>query len=117
MSRIDKINELLRGELANLINGYLELENGLVTIIYVKSSADLRTAKVGVSVLPENLTGTALKKLRKNNRLFSQSLKKKLNLKNIPRFFWEVDANERYALNIEKTIKKITEKKDNKHRQ
>ncbi len=109
MSRIEQINELLRSQLANLINQEVSLENGLITVSYVECSPDLRYAKIGISVLPENLTGTALKKLRQSGNQFSRDLKKKLNLKYIPRFNWVIDETEKNAAEIEKTLAKIKE--------
>ncbi|MFH0891795.1 MAG: ribosome-binding factor A [Candidatus Falkowbacteria bacterium] len=102
--RIEQVNEILRSELANLIAGNLEVDGCLVTVISVKTSPDLRHARVSVSVLPEHLTGTALQAVRKNNSLFSRVLKKKLNLKLIPKFDWVIDANERYAAEINRAI-------------
>ena len=65
------------------------------------------SAKVSISVIPENLTGTALKKLKQNSKLFSGLLKKKLNIKYIPRFTWIIDDTERGAAVIEETLEKI----------
>lgn len=107
MSRIDQINELLRSELANLVNQEINIDNGLITICYVDCSRDLKNAKIGISVLPSNLSGTALKKLRKNSSQFCQILKKKLNLKNIPRFNWIIDDTENEATEIEELLDKI----------
>lgn len=109
MSRIEQINELLRSQLANLINQEVNLENGLITVSYVECSPDLRYAKIGISVLPENLTGSALKKLRQSSNQFSRDLKKELNLKYIPRFNWVIDNTEKNAAEIEKTLAKIKE--------
>ncbi len=100
MSRIEQINELLRSQLANLINQEVNLENGLITISYVECSPDLHYAKISISVLPENLTGSALKKLRQSSNQFSRDLKKELNLKYIPRFNWVIDNTEKMRLKL-----------------
>lgn len=107
MSRVDKINELLRWELANLITKEIPMTNGLITITHVDCSPDLKNAKISISVLPEKFTGTALKKLRQTNSLFSKELKNKLKMKFIPKFNWIVDPQERYAIEIEKSLKEI----------
>jgi len=107
MSRIDQINELLRSELANLINREIILNNGLITVSYVNCSPDLKNAKIGISVLPDNLSGTAIKKLKKHSNQFCQILRKKLNLKNIPRFNWIIDPIEKNAAEIEEILKKL----------
>lgn len=105
--RIEQINELLHSELAQLASREVYLENGLITILYIKTSPDLRNATVGISVLPENLSGSALRLLRKNARHFSDKLKKKLNLKFIPKFKFEIDKQERHAVEIDNIISEI----------
>jgi ribosome-binding factor A len=102
MRRIEKINELLRSELAQLLARDQPVENALVTITYVRCSADLRRAKVGVSVLPENLAGNVRKILRSKNYDLAQILKKKLKMKYIPKWRWEIDASESRAEEIYK---------------
>jgi ribosome-binding factor A len=88
-------------ELADLVNREGILPDGLITITRVKTSPDLRFAKVSVSVLPDNLAGTALKNLRQRSSLFSGILKKKLKLKFIPKFSWEFDPTEKEAAKID----------------
>ena len=105
---MEKINELLRAELACLISRNIALDNGLITISHVKCSPNLLSATVFISVLPENQTGTALSNLRKQNSSFTKKLKK-LNLKNIPKFNWRVDSQIRHAAEIDKVFKEARE--------
>jgi ribosome-binding factor A len=114
MRRLEQVNELLRSELAKLIKEKIDLEDGLITISRIKCSSDLKQAKIYISVLPENLTGTALKKLNQHNTIFAKILKKKLNLKYIPRFRWLFDNTEYNASLIEATLEKIKEE-ENSH--
>jgi ribosome-binding factor A len=107
MSRIDQINSLLKQELAEMINREGILPDGLITVTRVKTSPDLRYAKVSVSVLPDNLSGTALKALRKKTGFFSGVLRKKLNLKFIPKFNWDLDTTEREAAIIDDLINSL----------
>jgi len=103
--RIEKVNELLRSELSNLLAKEMPLENGLVTITYVKCGADLKNATIGISVLPIGQTGTALERLKKMSGQLAQELRKKIKIKFIPRFHWEIDSLERYAIEIDKAIR------------
>ena len=105
--RMLQINELLRGELANLLTSEWERNDCLVTITHVKCSPNLLSATIFISVLPENMTGTALKALKKLNSTFSSILKKKLNIRRIPRFHWRLDFQEREAVKIEKVISQL----------
>jgi len=111
MPRIEQINELLKKELANLINREISLENGLITVSYVNCSPDLKNAKIGISVLPDNLVGTALNKLKKHSGQFSNILKKKIRLRQIPRFNWIIDATEKEANKIERILEQIKNEK------
>jgi len=111
MSRINQINELLRSELANIITQEIKLDNGLITVCYVDCSPDLKNAKIGISVLPDNQYGTALKKLKQHSSQFCKILKKKLNLRNIPKFNWIIDDTEKNAAEIEEVLKQITSNK------
>ncbi len=112
MFRVERVNELLKNELAHLVSREIAVEGGLVTISYVNCSPDLRHAKIGVRVLPENRLGTTLKELRKHSSYFSKTLSKKLNLKYIPRFKWVADVSGRNFDKIEKVLRKIKESKD-----
>ena len=103
--RIEQLNEQLKEELANLIIKEVPLENGLITVSYVECSPDLKYARIAVSVLPEKYAGTALAGLRKHSRVFSQSLRRKLTIRQIPRFNWILDATEIQAAKIEEIFK------------
>ncbi len=105
--RIEQVNELLKEKLANSISREIPLENGLVTIIYVKTSTDLRYAKIAVSVLPDNHAGTILKKLRAHSKMFSDIIKKETRLRQIPKFNWVLDTTEKKAAEIEEIFKQI----------
>lgn len=107
MRRIEQLNEQLKSELANLIAKELPLNQGLITISYVKCSVDLKYARIGVSVLPEKYAGSALAALRRDASAFSKYLRRKLKIRQIPRFNWALDTSESQAAEIEKIIKKI----------
>lgn len=107
--RVLQINELLKSEIANLVSRDIFLENGLITITYVDCSPDLKNAKIGISVLPEHLSGSALRLLRSHSKRFSQNLKKRINLKFIPKFTWEIDKQQRYANEIDRVIMDINQ--------
>ena len=107
--RIEQLNEQLKEELANLIIKEVPLENGLITVSYVICSPDLKYARVAISVLPEKFAGTALSALRKHSSNFSQGLRQKLRIRQIPRFNWTLDTTESKAAEIEDIIKQIKE--------
>jgi len=107
MSKIPRWNEILREELAAAVNREVGLPNALITITYVECSSDLKRARVGISVLPDNLAGTALRKLTAGTGELVRILRSRLKLRIMPHFIWEFDATEREAGKIEKLIAEI----------
>jgi ribosome-binding factor A len=104
MSKLPKINELILEELAAVVNREVGLPNALITISYVECSPDLKQAKVGVSVLPDNQAGTALRKLNASIGQIIPLLRSRLKLRKLPHLVWEFDATEREAKKIEDLI-------------
>jgi ribosome-binding factor A len=102
---IERVNELLREKLASLISREISLDNGLITVVYVICSPDLKYAKIGVSVLPIHAAGSTLKKLNQHNSIFSQIIRKETRLRQIPKFTWAIDSTEEHAQKIEELIK------------
>ncbi len=107
--RIEQLNEQLKAELANLITREMPLNNGLITVVFVDCSTDLKHAKIGISVLPEKFGPSVLRKLSKNSGYFSRILKGKLAIRQIPKFHWVFDNTESEAAKIEAVIKQIKE--------
>ena len=104
MSNSARLNGLLLQELAAVVNREVGLPDTLITVSYVDCSPDLKIAKIGFSVLPEKLAGTALRKLQSATPGLAGLLKGRLNLRRFPRLIWEFDATEKEAGKIEKLI-------------
>jgi ribosome-binding factor A len=109
MSKADQVNQMLHQELALAINREVGLPNALITVAYVRTSADLKWATVGISVLPDKLAGTALSELKKSASVLSSVLLKKTKLRQIPRFRFEFDPTERKAAVLDEVIGKLDE--------
>lgn len=107
MSRIEQTNEYLRAKLAELINKEMPMDNALITITNVNCSADLKNARVDISVLPHNRFGSALERLKKHTHIFSQVLQKETKMRKVPRLHWRIDNTEKKAAEIEKFIADI----------
>lgn len=104
---MDQINELLREELSILMSRETPIPNGLITITRVKCSPDLKNATILISVLPENVSGSALRKVRAQNSYYASNLRKKIKIKFIPKFRWKIDSQERYAASIDRVLDEI----------
>ena len=109
--QIERLNEQLKNELANLIVKEVPLNNGLITVCFVSCSPDLKYAKVGISVLPEKYGPSVLRKLSKFSGQFSRILRSKLKIRQIPKFSWVFDNTESEAAKIETVLKQIKEEK------
>jgi len=108
MSRIDRVNELIRTSIAEIISRELELPPGVfVTIVKVDTSRDLRYTRVFVSAFPEKKFGKTMKRLQKKNYLIQGKLNKKLHMKPLPRIEFVADRTEVEADKIEKLLKKL----------
>src|SRR6056297_316774 len=101
MSRKEKLDETLKKELAEIINREVPVENFLITVSYADCAPDLSQIKVGISVLPENKTGTGLKKLNPKTKLIAKNLKEKNNLRRVPKVIWISDTSPKNLFEIE----------------
>lgn len=109
MSKLDQVNELIKINLAEAISREIGIPNALVTITFVECSPDFKYARVGFSVLPENLTGTTLRTLQKNSSNLAGILAKKTKLRRLPHFNWVFDATEKEASKLERYIATMEE--------
>ncbi len=107
MAKAEKLNGLLMFELAQAVNREVSLGNILITITYVDCSPDLSQAKIGFSVLPDNMVGTALRKLNSATGEIVAILRKRLKLRKMPHLIWEFDVTEKEAAKIERLISDI----------
>jgi len=112
MAKAERINDLLLEELARAVNREVAVENALITITYVECSSDLKHAKIGFSVLPDKLAGTALRKLTAATSQLASILRSRTRLRKLPHLIWEFDATEREASKIEKLIAGIDDSED-----
>jgi len=110
-NRIDKVNSLLKHEISKIIQKEINFSNDvLVTLTYVKTTANLIEARVFISVLPEERLNEVLEILKRNVFMIQQKINKKLNMRPIPKIMFMEDKTESEADKIEKIIKEL--KKD-----
>lgn len=107
MSKNDRINNILLQYLAEAVNKEIGMPNVLITVTYVDCSSDLKQAKIGISVLPDNLAGSTLKALKAKTGQIVGDIKKHNRLRRLPHLKWEFDNTEREADKIEKLIASI----------
>lgn len=104
MSRTEQINELLHREIAEAIRREIVAPEVLITVTGVETTADLKEAKVQLSVLPDNRAGSTLEQVRKQQGLIYESLKKKTRLRRIPVLRFVFDDTEKRAAAVREAI-------------
>ena len=111
--RIQKVNELIKRELGKIILKEIEFPMGiLATISRVKTSSDLREAKVWISVVPENQIFPVLRILEINIYSLQKKLDKRLKMRPVPKIKFLKEEKLKEAQKIEEILDKI---KRNEH--
>jgi len=106
--RIQKVNELIKRELAQIILKEIDLEPGvLVTITRVETSNDLRGAKIFISILSEEKIEEVFQILNKEIYDLQQKLNKRLNMRPIPKIRFVEEREVREAAKIEKLLEGV----------
>lgn len=107
--RIEKINALIKREISKFILRNFEFPEGsFVTVTNVKTSNDLKEAKVLISIFPKENTKKIFPQLKKNRQLIQNYLSKTLVIKQIPKIKILIDTNQEDQIEkIEKLINKL----------
>lgn len=110
--RIQKINSLIKKELARIILKELEVEtDNLITITRVETSPDAVLAKIFISVWPQKNVKKILKILEKNIFFFQKKLDKKLVMKNVPKIVFIEEKKTAEASRIERLLEGLKKEK------
>ncbi len=115
-SRLERINEQYKKEISEIINYKLKNPNatGMISVTKVKVTNDLKYAKVDVSILNAKDTKQTLAALKKSAGFIRSELARRVNLRNTPEIIFELDDSMEYGERIDKILKEIMPKKDEK---
>ncbi len=109
-NRMNKIDEELKKEISTIIS--LELKNphltGLISVSKVKTTPDLRFAKVYVTMINEKSKKENLAILKKSSGFIRSAIAKKINLRYTPELIFEFDESIEYGTRIDEILKNIT---------
>ena len=106
--RIRRINQLIKRELGQILCEELNFPKEiLVTLTRVEASADLREAKVYISVMPEKEIEKIIKVLNQNLRQLQQKINKRLTMKIIPKIKFREETKTREAARIEELLERV----------
>ena len=109
--RIQRINQLLRKEVSEILLREIEFQNALVTITKVDASANLQQAKIYISVMPEGKAPEVLKLLQREIYAIQQKLNKRLFMRPIPRIIFMREEAVKEASRIEKLLEQVNDEK------
>ena len=112
MSSQERLNSLLKAEIAEIINQEIIIPDVLLTVLKVSSDDRASFLKVFLSVLPSNKAGTALEYLRKNSKNIAKKLQNKAKLKRVPKLDWELNLYNSSDFELDEIFKKIEEEKN-----
>lgn len=110
VNRIDQLNPLVQQYISQIIEQEVDLpKDCLITVTKVETSKDIKYARVFVSIIPDNLRGSTLKRLEKFSGEIQRNLAKKMRTKFSPKLRFILDENEIYASEIDKLLDSIKE--------
>lgn len=109
-NRMNKIDEELRKEISNIVS--FELKNphltGLISVTKVKTTPDLRFARVYVTMINEKSKKENLSILKQSSGYVRSAIAKKINLRYTPELIFEFDDSLEYGSRIDEILKDIT---------
>lgn len=109
-NRMNKIDEELKKEISSIIS--LELKNphltGLISVSKVKTTPDLRFAKVYITMINEKSKKENLSILKQSSGYIRSAIAKKINLRYTPELIFEFDESLEYGSRIDEILKDIT---------
>ena len=116
-NRMNKIDEELRKQIGTIIS--LELKNphltGIISVTGVRTSPDLRTAKVYVSMINEKSKKENLAILKRSSGFIRTRIAKIVNLRTTPELIFMFDDSLEYGSRIDEILNNLTkEMKDKK---
>jgi ribosome-binding factor A len=112
--RIDKIESLIKEEISLIFLFKLQsLDAGIITITNVRVSADLKNAKIYVSVFEKDRRDEVLEKIKSKTKFIRSELASRITIKFVPEIKFFLDDTLDYVEKIEDLIKK-THENDNK---
>jgi ribosome-binding factor A len=103
-NRVQKVNELIKEEVSQILLTELDEHKGLVTITAVETTADLRQATIWYRVIGGDETETQ-KALDDKERDIQHILNSRLTMKYVPKITFRFDHSGDYVDKITKLLK------------
>ena len=113
-NRMDRVNEELKREISQIIDQNLKNPNitGIISVTKVKTSPDLKFAKVYISLLGSKSKKNTLDGIKNATGFIRTELAKRVNLRYTPELVFEIDDSMENGDRIENILKQIMPKED-----
>lgn len=108
-NRLNRVDEELKREISNIISFELKEPSvtGMVSVTKVKTTPDLKFAKVYVSILNSKNLKKTVDGLKKSAGFIRSQIAKKVNLRITPQLVFEVDDSMEYGQKIDAILKDL----------
>ena len=107
--KLDRVNEELKREISNIINYKLKNSKvtGMISITKVKTTPDLRYARVWISVLNCKNKKDTLFGLKQSSGFIRSEIAKNVNMRITPELVFEFDETMEYGERIDNILNEI----------
>jgi len=107
LQRIQRVNQLIKGQISQLILKEIDFGSVLVTVTEVDTAANLSQSKIKISVLPGEKSEQVMRILKRNVFRLQQVLNKRLAMRIVPKIKFVIDQTEAKAQRIEEILGQI----------
>jgi ribosome-binding factor A len=104
-NRIDRINQLIKKEIADILLKEIFVKHVLITVQNVDTFKDLKYTKIKVSVMPFEKSEEVLKILERQTPNIQKQLNKVIQIKFVPKIKFEIDKSGEKASRVEEILK------------
>lgn len=108
-NRMARVNEELKREISNIINYEVKNSNvtGMISVTKVKTSPDLKYARVSVSIINSKNTKQTLAGLKVASGFIRSKVAEKMNLRITPELVFELDESLVYGEKIDRILERV----------
>ena len=113
-NRMDRVNGELKREISSVINYKLKNPNitGIISVTKVKTTPDLKQARVYISLLNCKSKKNTLEGLKNASGFIRSEIAKNINLRYTPSLIFELDETLEYGARIENILNEIMPKNE-----
>lgn len=113
-NRMARVDEELKRELSNIINYEVKNSNvtGMISVTKVKTSPDLKYARVSVSIINSKNVKQTLAGLKATSGFIRSRIAEKMNLRVTPELVFELDESLVYGEKIDRILEQVMKEID-----